>query len=334
MSKSNNSHPPVLLLHNVDSSCTPEDALDCQLHVERMAGGLRAQGHMVETAPVYREVADPLRAYDPREQVVFNWCEGIDGQPNAYDVVAHTLDQLGFTYTGSGPWTLRHTQNKAGFKRVLDELGIPTPRWRVFTRSQDADAWDVFPSIVKPVAEHCSYGITSDSVVNDAAKLRRQIDAIMAAFGVGALVEEYIEGREINVSIWGNGTPMTLPLYEIDFSSIADPSQQIVSYDSKWVPESFQYKSTPVRCPTDVDEALTDTIRRTALAAYRAMRCRDYGRIDTRVRDGVAYVVDVNANCDITIDGGFAKTAKVAGYDYGAMASQIVRWANTRMANS
>jgi len=333
MSQNHDSHPPVLLLHNVDSSCTPEDALDCQEHVERMAGGLRAVGHTVETAPVYRDVAEPLRGYDPREQVVFNWCEGIDGQPNAYDVVARTLDQMGFIYTGSGPWTLQHTQNKADFKQILDDLGIPTPRWRVFTGSQDADSWDVFPSIVKPVAEHCSYGITSDSVVNDVAGLRRQIDAIMATFGVGALVEEYIAGREINVSIWGNGTPMTLPLYEIDFSGIDDPDQRIVSYDSKWVPGSFQYEHTPVRCPTDIDEPLEAGIRSTALAAYRAMRCRDYGRIDTRVRDGMAYVVDVNANCDITIEGGFSKTAKAAGYDYGAMASQIVKWASTRRRN-
>ncbi len=68
----------------------------------------------------------------------------------------------------------------------------------------------------------------------------------------------------------------------------------------------------------------------TELAAYRALRCRDYGRIDLRLREGAPYVVDVNANCDITIDGGFAKTAKVAGCDYGAMASRIVGWANRR----
>lgn len=330
MSDNKDSRPPVLLLYNVESAWTPEDALDCMQHVDRMADGLRAEGHAVETVAVAKDVAAPLLGRDPREAIVFNWCEGIDGQPNAYDLVAQTLDSMGFTYTGSGPWTLRHTQNKADFKRVLDELGVATPRWRVFTDARDADGWEVFPAIVKPVAEHCSYGITSESVVDDADGLRRQIDAIMATFGVGALVEEYIAGREINVSIWGNGTPMPLPLYEIDFSGIEDPSQRIVNYDSKWVPESFQYNHTPVRCPTDLDEALADTIRSTALAAYRAMGCRDYGRIDTRVRDGVSYVVDVNANCDITIEGGFAKTARVAGYDYGAMASQIVKWASRR----
>ena len=330
MSEGNGSRPPVLLLYNYDSTWTPEDVLDCMQHLERMAGGLRHQGHAVQPVEVRADIVDPLRGYDPREAIVFNWCEGIDGAPNAYDLVARTLDDMGFTYTGSDAWTLQYTQNKAEFKKILERLGIETPRWRVFTDTRDADEWTTFPAIVKPVAEHCSYGITADSVVEDAAGLRRQIDFIMGKFGVGALAEEFIAGREINVAIWGNGAPQALPLYEIDFGDIEDPRRRVVDYDSKWVPTSFQYTHTPSRCPAEIEEPVAEAIRATALAAYRALRCRDYGRIDTRVRDGVPYVVDVNANCDITIDGGFAKTAKVAGYDYGAMASQIVRWASKR----
>lgn len=330
MSESNGFHPPVLLLYNVDSTWTPAEAIDCQQHVDRMAAALRGEDHTVELAEVRCDIVAPLRGHDPREAVIFNWCEGIDGQPNAYDLVTRTLDGLGFAYTGSDAWTLQHTQNKADFKKILDSLGITTPRWRVFTSTHDADDWTIFPAIVKPVAEHCSYGITPESVVDDVAGLRRQIDAVMGKFGVGALVEEFIEGREINVSIWGNGAPEPLPLYEIEFPGIDDPRRRIVDFDSKWLPESFQYTHTPSRCPTDLDEATAERVRATGLAAYRAMRCRDYGRIDIRLSEGIAYAVDVNANCDITIDGGFAKTAKVAGYDYGAMASRIVGWASKR----
>jgi D-alanine-D-alanine ligase len=330
MNASHDVHPPVLLLYNVDSTWTPEDTLDCQRHVERLADGLRGEGHSVELVEVRRDVVAPLQGRDPREAVVFNWCEGIDGQPNAYDIVTRALDGMGFAYTGSDAWALAHTQDKALTKQILDRLGVSTPRWRVFTDARDAGEWSVYPAIVKPVAEHCSYGITADSVVNEASGLRRQIEFVMGKFGVGALVEEFIAGREINVSIWGNGTPHVLPLYEIEFTDIDDPQRRVVDFDAKWNLESFQYNHTPARCPTDLDEPVAERLRSTALAAYRALRCRDYGRIDTRVRDGVPYVVDVNANCDITIDGGFAKTAKVAGYDYGAMASQIVRWANKR----
>ncbi len=330
MSENNGSRAPVLLLYNVDSTWTLAEAVDCQRHLERMVEALRGEGHAVEPVEVRRDVVAPLRGHDPRRAVIFNWCEGLDGQPNAYDLVTRTLDGLGFAYTGSGPWTLTNTQNKASFKAILDERGIGTPRWRVFTEARDADDWTIFPAIVKPVAEHCSYGITADSVVDDTAGLRRQIDAMMGKFGVGALVEEFIDGREINVSIWGNGRPEALPLYEIEFPGIANPRQRIVDFDSKWTLDSFQYTHTPSRCPTDLDEPVAARVRATALAAYRALRCRDYGRIDIRLRDGVPYAVDVNANCDITIEGGFAKTAKVAGYEYGAMASRIVGWANRR----
>ena len=330
MTELNGSRPPVLLLYNVDSTWTPEEAVECQQHTLRMADGLRAEGHPVELVEARTDVVAPLRGYDPREAVIFNWCEGLDGLPNSYDLVARTLDDLGFAYTGSGPWTLTNTQNKASFKTLLDQFGVSTPRWRVFTDTRDADEWTLFPAIVKPVAEHCSYGITADSVVDDVAGLRRQIDAIMRTFGVGALAEEFIAGREINVSIWGNGALEVLPLYEIVFDGIDDPRRRIVDFDSKWVPSSFQYAHTPSRCPTDLDKAVAERTRAVAAAAYRALRCRDYGRIDMRLRDGTPYVVDVNANCDITIDGGFAKTAAVAGYDYGKMTSRIVRWAAHR----
>ena len=333
MSEWTESRPPVLLLYNFDSTWTPEEAVECQQHAERMANGLNDQGHAVELVEVRTDIVSPLRPFDPREAVVFNWCEGIDGQPNSYDLVARTLDEMRFAYTGSEPWTLTHTQNKAEFKTLLNRFGVSTPPWRVFTEPGQAEDWTVFPAIVKPVAEHCSYGITAQSVVDDAAGLRRQIEYVMGTFGVGALVEEFIAGREINVSIWGNGALEVLPLYEIDFSDIPDPHRRIVDFESKWMPNSFQYQHTPTRCPIDLAEAVAERTRAAAMGAYRALRLRDYGRIDIRLRDGVPYVVDVNANCDITIDGGFAKTARVAGYDYGQMASRIVRWAAHRRPN-
>jgi len=330
MNEGNDTRQPVVLLYNVDSTWTPEEAVDCMQHVDRLANGLRARGHAVDMAEVRTDVAGALRGHDPRQAIVFNWCEGIDGQPNAYDLVTRVLDGLGFTYTGSGAWALENTQDKALAKKWLEHYGVSAPRGRVFTRPQDADEWSIFPAIVKPVAEHCSYGITPESVVDDVAALKRQIEFDMDRYGVGALVEEFIAGREINASIWGNGAPYVLPLYEIDFKDVDDPRRRIVDFDAKWTPDSYQYRHTPERCPANLDEATAGRIRAAALGAYHALQCRDYGRIDIRVRDGVPYVVDVNANCDITIDGGFAKTARVAGYDYGAMASQIVGWASKR----
>jgi D-alanine-D-alanine ligase len=321
---------PIALLYNRDSSWSPEDSAEAEHCVMTMAEALARHGHSVVPVPVRRDVAGPLKSFDPRERIVFNWCEGLDGLPNSYDRVPPVLEEMGFAYTGSDAWTLATTQDKAVTKASLDQLHIPTPAWRAFNSPDQVKNWDIFPAIVKPAAEHCSSGITNGAVVSSLDELRERVTYILKIYGGQALVEDFIEGREFNVSIWGNGRPAPLPLYEIDFSDIPDPSQRLVDYDAKWTKGSYTYEHTPSRCPAPVDDELAERIRSVAMAAYRAFRLRDYGRIDLRVRDRQPYVLDVNSNCDITIDGGFAKTAAVAGYDYGAMASRIVNLAARR----
>lgn len=322
---------PVVLLYNQDSSWTDAEVQEAEQYVRTMAEGLARQGHPVEPAAVRKDVAAPLEHFDPRQHVVFNWCEGLEGVPRSYNLIPPVLESLGFAYTGADAWALATTQDKAATKIILDRLHIPTPAWGTFRSASEVKHWDIFPAIVKPAAEHCSCGITNGAVVSDMDQLHKRVDMIVRTFGGEALVEDYIEGREFNVSIWGNGKPAPLPLYEIDFSDIPDPMSRIVDYDAKWNKGSFSYEHTPSRCPAQVDQDVAERIRSVAMAAYRALRLRDYGRIDMRVRDGQPYVVDVNANCDITIDGGFAKTAAVAGFDYGAMASRIVNLAARRM---
>jgi len=321
---------PIVLLHNLDSSWTTEEVQEAEHYVETMADALARHGHPVEMVLIRQDVVGPLERFDPRKRIVFNWCEGIDGIPNSFDRIPPVLEELGFAYTGSSAWTLAMTQDKAVTKAILDRLNIPTPAWRAFRQPGEVEGWDIFPAIVKPAAEHCSLGITDGAVVSDLDQLRERVAYIAQTFGGQALVEDFIEGREFNVSIWGNGTPAPLPLYEIDFSDIPNPRDRLVNFDAKWTRGSFFFDHTPSRCPADVDDELAEQIRGAAMAAYRALHLRDYGRIDMRVRDRQPYVVDVNSNCDITIDGGFAKTAAVAGYDYGAMASRIVNLAAHR----
>ena len=321
---------PAVILYNVESSWTEDEARECDVYLRTMADGLARQGHPVDLAPVRLDVAEPLSRFDPREHVIFNWCEGIDGIPRSYDRIPPVLEELGFAYTGATSWTLAMTQDKAATKMILDQMNIPTPAWKTFSSPDETKDWNIFPAIVKPSAEHCSFGITEGAVVTDLKQLRERVAHILQAYGGLALVEEFIVGREFNVSIWGNGRPAPLPLYEIDFSSIADPHQQVVNYDAKWVKGSFTYENTVSRCPAQIEEEVAERIRSAAMGAYRALRLRDYGRIDMRVRGGQPYVVDVNSNPDITIDGGFAKTTAVAGYSYGAAISRIINFAAHR----
>jgi len=321
---------PVVILYNVDSSWTDAEVIEAEQYLATMANALTEHGHPVELAQVRRNVAEPLKQFDPREHIVFNWCEGVDGVPRSYDRIPPVLEELGFAYTGATAWTLAKTQDKAASKTILDELGIPTPAWRTFNSPDEVQDWNIFPAIVKPAAEHCSFGITDGAVVSHLDQLRERVAYIVGTYDGQALVEDFIVGREFNVSIWGNGKPAPLPLYEIDFSSIPDPQRHVVDFDAKWTKGSFSYEHTPSRCPAEIEDEVAERIRSAAMGAYRALRLRDYGRIDMRVRDGQPYVVDINSNPDITIDGGFAKTTEAAGYSYGAAISRIINFAAHR----
>jgi D-alanine-D-alanine ligase len=244
-------------------------------------------------------------------------------------LVAGVLERMGFAFTGGGSDTLGLAQNKRRVKEILDAAAVPTPQWRVFDRPLTA-GWDRFPAIVKAVHEHSSEGITSDAVVSDIAELADRIGFILEEYGQPALVEDFIDGREFHVSLWGNGTIEVLPVAEMDFSRFADIHDRLCTYDSKFVPGSVHYEGIETILPAALEDADRCELERVCLAAYTAVGCRDYGRIDVRVRDGVFNVLDVNPNADISADASLACSAQLAGYSYGDMASRIVRLAALR----
>jgi D-alanine-D-alanine ligase len=319
----------AVILYSIFSDWTPDDTLVSDEAVARMRRGLNAVGLEVTPIPVKRDVVTPLKHLDPRDTVIFNWCEGLDGDPNAYDEVPPILEDLGFAYTGSGAWTLHATQRKGQTKQLLLENKIPTPVSKIYDRAV-LNGWRRYPAIVKPANEHCSFGITRDSVVDSPQQLKERVQYVLDTWKGPALVEDFIDGVEYNVSVWGNGKLQVLPLAAIDYAVFDDYHDRLVSFDAKWNPESDAYRLTGVQCPAPVDPVLKRRIERVALKAYQALRLRDYGRIDMRVRNGVPYVLDVNANPDITMEGGFSRSARVAGYDYGQMAAKILSFAADR----
>ncbi|RIK15589.1 MAG: hypothetical protein DCC52_18545 [Chloroflexi bacterium] len=187
-----------------------------------------------------------------------------------------------------------------------------------------------FPLFVKPVAEDASLGITWASVVNNERELRQQLRFIWQTYRQPALVEQFIEGREFNVTVLGNDNPRVLPLSEINFAKIADPKKRIVTFKGKWIEDSDDYKFTSVISPAKVSETLRNRISEVAVGAYRAMGVRDYGRVDLRVMNGVPYVLEVNPNADLSPDAGIARSARVAGMNYAMLADEIVRLAAHR----
>lgn len=314
---------PVLLLHDVDPDLDLPDLDQVLSDVSAFESALREQGHPVVSVPVHHaDLREHLRGFAPDEFVVFNWCESLPGIAHSEALVARILDSLGYAYTGSPPDVLALSWDKPKVKALLHRVGVPTPFWRLYD-SPRADDWRRFPAIVKPAREHCSLGVTPEAVVLDPNELRARIEYVLDTFGQPAMVEDFIDGREFHVSLWGNGRVDILPPAEMDFGAFADVRDRLCSYDSKFAPGSRHYEGIRVKLPASLTPSEVASLRRTALAAYYGLRCRDYARLDIRVRDGVFYVLDVNPNSDLSAETSTVYAAKEAGYTYGAMLSRI-----------
>ncbi|MGQ9683574.1 MAG: D-alanine--D-alanine ligase family protein [Anaerolineae bacterium] len=321
---------PVLLLYNVDPSWPPDQVAEAERLTVELAAALAAEGHAVTPVGVRDgDLAACLAAYDPRQYVVLNWCEELPGIPRSDVTVAEVLEAAGFCYTGPTPPALALSWDKPRVKRLLVRRRLPTPRWCLWDRAPAAK-WSCFPAIVKPAWEHCSFGVTSEAVVLNAQELAERVEFVRETFRQPALVEDFIDGREFHVTVWGNGTVRMLPPVEMDFSRFADVHDRLCTYDSKFTPGSRHYDGIQARVPAPLSDQESARLEETAVRAYRALGCRDYARLDIRLRDGLFYVLDVNPNPDVSPDASVACAAEAAGYSYGALVSELVHLAAHR----
>jgi D-alanine-D-alanine ligase len=322
---------PVLLLHNVDASWSAPEQEEATRLAGELAAALGALGHDVTNLPVtHADLRSQLRVFDPAAWVVLNWCEGLPGVPHSEALVVEALEELRFCYTGSPPEVLALTWSKPLVKERLEAHAVPTPPWRVCTPPVAEDAWTRFPAIVKPAAEHCSLGVTPEAVVLTPEELRRRVAHVHATYAQPALVEDFLDGREFHVTVWGNGVVRCLPPAEIDFSEATDLHDRLCTFDSKFAPGSWPFEHLHVRVPAPLERAEQQRLERTAIRAYRVLGCRDYARLDLRLRDGEFHVLDVNPNPDISPDTSMALAAGLLGLDYGAMVSRLVNLAAAR----
>jgi D-alanine-D-alanine ligase len=268
------------------------------------------------------------------EDTVFNLVERLDGLPTDFNRVPDACRALGRACTGSGSQALDLTFDKQWTKQALRRNGVTVP-----------DAWlcrpgtDDLPEpqgavIVKPLHADGSEGIGVDSVLTepDAARLRRAVERIHAAFGQPALVERYIEGRELNVSLFErNGTVSVLPISEIDFSLYPAGRPHIVDYAVKWLPGTLPGIVSPRKVPAPLPPAVAAAAGEMALRAWHACGCNDYVRIDTRLAsDGGLFVLEVNANPDLSPLAGFPASLRAAGIGFAEFVRALVAKARPR----
>jgi D-alanine-D-alanine ligase len=328
----------VVVLYNVDYEDSTPDGdpgyaarADVGTVAAGIADALSDGAHEVHLVPVDGDLSGLRdRLAELRPDCAFNLCESLCGDTRLESAVPLLLDLLGIPYTGSPPEALSSALYKDRVKRLLEAAGVPTPPARVMT--SPTDPCDLpFPLIVKPVREDGSVGISASSVVHTEAQMRGAVAACIQAFRQPCLVEQYIDGREFNVALFGYPTARILPLSEIDFSKLPADRPRIVSYEAKWSEGSADDIGTQPVLHPQLPTAVAARIRRTALEAFRAIGVRDYGRVDIRLSAaGVPYVVDVNPNCDLAPHAGMARATSAVGIDYGALARLLVRYAVRR----
>jgi D-alanine-D-alanine ligase len=320
----------VLLLYNLDPSWSQQDIQECHAAASLLTNSLVDAGHHVQEVCVQSaELETALEGFNPDEHLIFNWCEELPGIPRSEHMVAQALERMGFTFTGSGSQTLALGQDKPRVKRLLHKRQIPTPTWQVYSTTRKIN-WTRFPAIVKLAFEHCSYGITRESVVQSTSELARRVQFVVNEMHQPALVEEFIDGREFHVGVIGNGNLSVLPPAEIDYSSFDDIHDRLCTYESNYDPTSLAYQLTLPKLPVILTKGQLRTLEEIVIAAYRAIDCRDYARMDIRLRDGVFYLLDVNPNPDISSDNSLTLGAGLVGYSYGQFGSLLVNLAAQR----
>ena len=267
--------------------------------------------------------------------LIFNLTESYAGDDTKEMHVTAFLDLLDIPYTGAGPHANILAQDKSIAKKMFAFYGIQSPWFATAYRGHIDHAHDIaFPLIVKPTSEDGSIGIDAAAVVNSVKELMERVSYIQAEFDSPALIEEYIEGREIYASILGNyENARALPLVELDLSKLPKGVPKIASQDVKFEKDTEAYKLTKSIIAEDLDEEIATKLTETAIKAYRAVKLRDYGRIDMRVSNkGEVYVIEANPNPWLSSGQEFAMAARKSGLSYTQMIEEIVELAMARHA--
>jgi D-alanine-D-alanine ligase len=289
---------------------------------------LRKAGHDVRCMGVLDSLTE-LRSSiaDWKPDVVFNLLEEFNGIVTYDQHVVAFLELMRQPYTGCNPRGLLLSRDKSLCKQLLTYHRIPTPLFFVAPRGFKfhVPRKVKFPLFVKSTTEDASLGIAQASVVDDAAKLKERVDFIHTQVGSDALIEEFIEGRELYVGVMGNDRLTRLPVWEMVFGSMPDSLPAIATRKVKW-DKRYQAKyGITTRAAEDLPPAVLMNLDKLSRRIYRALGLSGYARMDFRVRpDGSVYVLEANANPNLEAAEDFAESARAAGVGYDELLEKIM----------
>ncbi|MBT8390241.1 MAG: ATP-grasp domain-containing protein [Ignavibacteria bacterium] len=286
----------------------------------------------VEALAVDRDVNKTLNninSFNP--DIIYNFVESVEGISSYEWCMTGLFQLLSLEFTGCTPISLGNCLNKERTKTILKARGILTPDNITLQQNSRFTKKDInlnYPIILKLNTEDASIGISEFSVVNNYKKLRKQFRFLAETYSKDIILEEFIKGRELNVAILGD---RVLPISEIKFKGLPSGLPNIVTYDSKWIEGSTYYNNTKPVVPAELGERIKNKIEKVAWAAYEALNCRDYARVDIRLsKNGVPFVIEVNPNPDISSDSGFARATEADGITHEELLFTIANFALIR----
>src|SRR5256885_5397801 len=324
----------IALTHNLRLTDSEDEAeFDSRETIDALTAALERLGHRVErievSGPASRTAAR-IEAFSP--ELIFNAAEGRRGRFREAFYPA-LFDELGFPYTGSDAWVLAVTLDKSLTKLMLREHGVISPRGQFIDDIVDLklDGWR-FPLIVKPNFEGSSKGITQDSVCEERGRLRALVEKTLARFPAGVLVEEFIPGKDLTVAFLEKAAPerdgvLTPVEYVIDEAELSKRRYRIYDYDLKSVHHEAVHRRTPAQFAGHFLQRAQDMARK----AYRALGCRDLGRIDFRIaEDGQVYFIEINALPSLEPGAGIYAAAALEGLHTDGVLGKVIESAVLR----
>jgi D-alanine-D-alanine ligase len=301
--------------------------------IRAIVDALRAEGFDARATNIHDDFDRLLQVLTaPRPDVVFNLVEFFNDDAMLEDRVAALYDLLRIPYTGAPPMTLSVCKRKALAKQILKANDIPTPRYKQVKKEPVPKLTGLrYPLIVKPAWEDASAGVDDKAVVENREQLEQRARLVFTEFKQPALIEEFIDGRELGVSIIGNKNPQFLPIEEMDFSGLPPEHRGIISFESKWNPLHPVFHKAELICPAKLPKVIQRRVKRIALQTYQVLGCRDYARIDMRMdKQNRLFVLEVNPNPDLTSGVAFMASAEAAGMSFAQTLHRIVDEALTR----
>jgi len=301
----------------------------------QIADALRERGHEVTLIGVKNDLEYLVRCLDAlHPELVFNAAEAFHGNAGLEYMIPGLLEAEGYRYTGSPPMALLVSRNKAMSKKVLAWHGFRVPRF-VTWRPGEAVAPPAelpFPLIVKPLQSDASVGIAHASVVQDAAALRERVALVHERFHQPAIAEEFVNGRELYVSLLGNGDRLEiLPITELVFDRGVPPEERIATKHAKWDESYRARRGIRNIFARPIARATRSRIEEICRTAFRSLWLRDYARLDVRLApDGEVWVLEANANPFISYGHDMAHAAEKAGMDYYRFIERLVEEAMER----